>query len=510
MNIQILSQYWYLYALIGIIGIAVGILSYIKTYPPLEKGWRIVLASLRALMVLLLGILLIEPLINLYSSKIVKPQLAVIFDTSKSMGVSEDGVKRISLADSLANSALTKIKSEYIIFQFSSNLKKSSALPSQVDSTGDATSISEALQQFGQKNDIDNYGAVMLVTDGRQNLGDDPVGIASRLNMPVYTLTVGNMTEEKNLSIDNIIYPAVAYSGQDFEVTAELSAIGIKPGRSKILLKQGSNVIAEKSFDMPEQGRKVSVEFQAKAPAEGDYEYTVSTPILPDESNNIDNDRLFAMRILKSKIKIFVGVSKLNWEFKFLKQALGKFDEFQVDAVYQSAAGRFSDPGTPRGLDGLKQYDIVFIIDSSPASLRVNATDLKNYIENGGSFVYIAGNDCSTYLSQYADILPIKFQKPDIISNDFSVEPSPTQKQHAAVMLNDDPEASVQIWRSLPPLTEIVTGINPTGEVLLESHSARGAFDGLPVMIAGSLERGRSVAIMGFPVMEKLFRICKR
>ncbi|HBC47264.1 MAG TPA: hypothetical protein DCZ43_09480 [candidate division Zixibacteria bacterium] len=521
MEIQIVSHHIFWYILFTIIAAAVGIISYGQTFPPLGKLQRISLTTLRVAMVILLGIFLIEPLLNFYSSKTIKPQLAVLMDISKSMGVKGGSVSRIAEADQLTQKALDAINSERRIFNFASDIKETDGVPGESGLSGDATSISNALRDLAARKDFDNFGAIVMVTDGRQNLGEDPVETAGKLNIPVYTLTVGEQITEKNLSVDNIIYPTIAYSGAELKIETELSASGLGTGKSRLYLKLGANVISDKPFDIPEAGREIKISFNVKAPEPGNYEYTVSSPILEGESNKVDNERVFAVRVLKNKLKLFLGSSSLNWEFKFVKQSLSKFEEFDVDAVFPQAPGNFSDPGTPRGLDGLKKYDTIILVGSAPPDLRISPVDLTKYVEEGGSLIYLSGKNVANDLRLFDGILPLKPVNPVIADGEYYFEPSPTQKQHAAILIDDDPDQSIRLWHSLPPFTEIVTGIEPTGNVLLEAGSnvrdsllhakipGKPTPDARPILIVGHQGKGRVSAITGFPWWQSYFGAAK-
>lgn len=517
MEIQLISHHIFIYIILTFIAVAVGIYSYRQSFPPLKKYERVLLAGLRTVMVILLGLFLIEPILNFYSSKTIKPQLAVLMDVSKSMGIKDGATSRIAEADALTQKALGEIKDEYRIFDFATGIKEADGVPGEADLSGDATSIAGALRDLAERKDIDNFGAAMIVSDGRQNLGEDPVEAASKLNMPVYTLTLGKQVAEKNLAIDNIIYPAMAYSGAEFKVEAELSADGLTAGNSRLILKLGPNVVLDRPFDIPQEGRSVKVSFNVKAPEPGNYEYTISTPILEGESNKVDNERIFAVRVLKNKLRIFLGSSTLNWEFKFIKQALSRFEEFDVDTVYPEDAGRFSKPGTPRGLDGLKQYDVIIIVDSSPKALHIAQAELDKYVAEGGSLIYLAGKNGPNDIQQFGDILPIKAISPRITESEFYFEPSPLKKQHAAILMDENPDQSSRLWHSLPPFSDLVTGIEPTGEVLLEAGLSAG--DSLlnsklqgrptpqakPVLTVGKYDKGRVAAITGFPWWQSYF-----
>jgi hypothetical protein len=515
MEIQLTSHHIFIYVVLTLLAVAVGIYSYRRSYPPLKNHERILLAGIRTLMVILLGIFLIEPVLNFFSSKTINPQLAVLMDVSRSMGVKDGAASRITEGDQLTQKALGEIRDGYRIFDFATGIKEADGLPGEADLSGDATSISNALHDLSGRKDIDNYGAVIIVSDGRQNLGEDPVEIAGKLNMPIYTLTLGKQVAEKNLAIDNITYPAMAYSGADFKVEAELSADGLAAGKSRLILKLGPNVVLDRPFDIPREGRSVNVGFDVKAPEPGNYEYTLSTPILDGESNKVDNERIFAVRVLKNKLKIFLGSSTLNWEFKFLKQALSKFEEFDVDAVYPEDAGRFSEPGTPRGLDGLKQYDVIIMVNSSPQALHIAQAELTKYVAEGGSLIYLAGKNASNDIRQFGDILPLKAISPRIARGEYYFEPSPLKKQHAAILMTEDPDQSLRLWHSLPPFSDLLTGIEATGDVLLEAGS--GAGDSVlarsvrptpqakPVLTVGYHDRGKTAAITGFPWWQSYF-----
>jgi len=516
MEIRIISSHYFWYIIITLIGAAVGIWSYRSSFPPLGEFKRILLAAIRTAMVILIGILLIEPLLNLYSTKTIEPELAVMVDVSKSMGVKDGSASRIAQVKELVGQQLSGIKDKYSIFAFSSDIAESGNLPGEEAISGDATSIAEALTELGRRDDFDKYRAIILATDGRQNLGEDPVEEAAKLGIPVYTLTVGERIDEKNLAIDNIIYPAIAYSGVDFRAEAEVSANGLATGKSRLILRRGSSNEGDKAFDIPQENRTARVTFDIKAPDPGNYEYTLSAPIFEGESNKVDNERLFAVRVLKNKLKILLISSGLDWEYKFAKQILGQFEEFDVDAVYPEAGGRYSDPGTPQGLDGLKKYDLIFIVNSSPSELKISNVDLKKYLGDGGSLIYLAGFDAPNDIRMFEDILPIKTTGVRIQNSEYFFEPSPLRKQHAAILVDDDPDQSLRIWHSFPPFACLLDNVEPTGEVLLEAGiSARDSMlarkspaDGNiadPLLTVGKSGKGRVAAITGFPWWRSYF-----
>lgn len=505
MEILILSKHWYWFAILAVAALAIGIYSYRKSYPPLSKFWRIFLATFRGIAALLLGFLLIEPLLNAYSERTVKSRLAVLIDDTLSMGIETGGISRIAFADSLASAELSDVDYQYDVFTFSHGKSGSNDFPDVGNLSGDATSISGALKTVESSRNFHEYGAVLLVTDGGHNLGVDPVDQAANLDIPVFTFTVGEEIAESNISISDIVFPPVAYSGDKFKIEAEISGRGLGNARSRLSLNEGGKTVGNAMFEVPSEGRNIKTDFEIEAPDPGNIEYRISTPVLDNETKTEDNERIIVVRVLKSKINVFIGASSLNWEFKFIKQALNQFDEFNIDAVYPESPGRFSDPGLPRGLSGLNKYDVIIFVNCSPSDLRIPIDDLKSFLSEGRAMLYLAGSDYNSSIRRFGDLLPLEVRNASVTEGDFYFEPAPAYRQHAAISLSEIPDESDRYWNSLPPLSGMITGIKPTGEILLEGKSGSGSSGTYPVLIAGGFEKGRVISVTGFPIWKSHF-----
>ncbi|UCE66510.1 MAG: hypothetical protein JSU85_00420 [Candidatus Zixiibacteriota bacterium] len=505
MEILILSKYWYWFALLTVAALAIGVFSYRISYPPLSKFWRILLAVFRGIAALLLGFLLIEPLLNTYTERTVKSRLAVLIDDTSSMGTKTDGVSRIELADSLTSKELSDVEYRYDVFTFSHGKTESNVIPNIGDLSGDATSISGALETVESSKNFHEYGAVLLVSDGRHNLGSDPVDRAADLDIPVYTFTVGEEIAESNISISDVVFPSVAYSGDRFKIEAEISGRGLGNARSRLLVKEGAKIVESAMFDVPSEGRNVKVDFEIEAPDPGNIEYRISTPVLENETKTADNERIIVIRVLKGKINVFVGASSLNWEFKFIKQALNQFEEFNVDAVYPETPGRFAAPGIPRGLSGLNKYDVIIFANCSPADLRIVIDDLRSFLSEGKAMLYIAGSDFNSNIRRFGELLPLDVRNASIVEGEFFFEPALRYRQHAAISLSEDPDESERYWNSLPPLSAMIMGIKPIGEMFLEGRSGKGPPAVYPLLVAGKFEKGRVISITGFPIWKSHF-----
>jgi hypothetical protein len=148
---------------------------------------------------------------------------------------------------------------------------------------------------------------------------------------------------------------------------------------------------------------------------------------------------------------------------------------------------------------------VVIFVNSSPDDLRVSSPDLRSFLTAGRSLIYVAGNDFKTDLKRYNDFLPLEPGNLSSIEGEFSIEPVHKNRQHAAIVLDEDPDQSDRLWNSLPPLSELVTGLDPTGEILLEAAAVGASGSSYPVLTVGTFEKGHVAAITGFPVWRSYF-----
>ena len=94
----------FLTALILILFIALSVLLYRRTNPPLSRGLRILLTALRAVAVVALFLALSEPVLSYKREYERKPRVAILVDRSNSMDIIEETLSRSERADSLLSS----------------------------------------------------------------------------------------------------------------------------------------------------------------------------------------------------------------------------------------------------------------------------------------------------------------------------------------------------------------------------------------------------------------------
>ena len=218
-----------------------------------KKGKNLIKLLRVCSFLLILGCIF-EPLFELTLKE--KPRLLVLIDTSKSMGVGERLKK--------AGQILPEIKLKKKIYGFDTH-----AYPANKDSltaNGKLTNIGNALLQ------TPTPSAYLLLSDGINNTGPDPMEIARQKGIPIYTIGIGDSIL-KDIRISNLIYNKIVYTKDHIPIKLSLENIGYKQQNIQILLKENGRILQEKRALLPQNGMQGEIELSVTPKSAGTHFY---------------------------------------------------------------------------------------------------------------------------------------------------------------------------------------------------------------------------------------------
>ncbi|MEK9138576.1 MAG: vWA domain-containing protein, partial [Bacteroidota bacterium] len=187
--------------LLLVAAVAISYFIYRYTLPPVTPSKRILLTLLRAGALFLLLAFMFDPLLRLIFTSEERPVLAVLVDNSKSMRIADRISNRKEDLRSVFTSGILRELSghaEVRYYTFGSQLQHASA--AGIDTfplNEDATDIAAALRALSNEKEQQNIHAALLLTDGAYNLGQNPVYEAEQLGVPLYTVGIGDSSEQK-------------------------------------------------------------------------------------------------------------------------------------------------------------------------------------------------------------------------------------------------------------------------------------------------------------------------
>lgn len=357
----------------------------------------------------------------------------------------------------------------------------------------------------------DDIMGVVLLTDGRDHVGQNLSALASSLNAnqtPVYPVLIGSRYRPKDLSIVQLDHPETVYKDDHPQVKVTLSTVGFegktvdvelveedkpdaKPVRQSVLCK-GSTATVEFDLDADEIGRK---------------SYVVRTPVQEGETRDDNNSQSFSLSVVDDRAKVFLVDGEARWEFRYLDAALSRDERVDLKQILfdQPYLGVLVEPFFPRRLvipadptdlaaSPFAESDLVIVGDVSPEQFTDAAWELLlKYVSQGGTLVLSAGvrnMPLSHHSAGLEQLLPVTNLVP-VKLGDKSQETSPPFRglslaltadgeQQPMLQFAPDLAQNIAIWKGLPGQTWALLGESkPTATVWATTQLPEGRVEGL-------------------------------
>lgn len=457
--------------------------AYRRTNPPTSAALRRLLLVLRLGGITASVLFVVEPEVEWKGRSYERPRLVLLVDGSSSMkfyGRSE--TLRKLLAGPLAELG-RKADVEAFVFSGDCHPLGRKELPSLLPE-GSSTDIGGALRYL--KTLRKKPDAVVLLSDGAHNLGEDPSLPAQGLGVPVYPLGIGILRKAKNLQIADLRADPIVYLGDTLKVVAFLRAWGMEGRRVYVELVEGEEVLDRKEVKLPGDGREREVLLSARPAEPGLHTYVVRVPASEGEASGKDNSRLLRISVSDRRVHVLLLAGSPSPDLAFLRR-LWK-ENFKLDTFVLKDGGYYGGKSPPSSLEG---YDVVVLLDFPPGPLAPLSEGLHRFVRDGGGLLVLGGPRafCPSPLD---DLLPIKpSPEPLLYEGRFVPERTRSGRVHPALVLSDDPREDEEIWSELPPLLAWnLTGPPREGAQVWAVHPGTGR----PVMAFRTYGGGKVVA----------------
>lgn len=377
------------------------------------------LVSLRLAALALLGWVLIEPTWVRSVKRRIDRQIAVLWDQSASMDLTDDGQSKSRKA--IAREALEK---SGILAKLGEQLRireipfaRSPDTEGKASSGGwnMATDIAAALDGTLEQIPPDELAGAILLTDGRHNRPSHVEESARRfgiLDAPLGIVAVGSAAPPKDAAILAVRSPDAIHLGDKMRVTVDLKFDGYKGETAKLRLTRAGQTIEEKSITIPADNHREEVKF-VHLPEEGGTEgYQVEIVPLPGERFPDNNQWSFETSITEARTNVLLADDVPRWEFRYLRNLFYGRDksvhlqwlllhpdraEGQVrQEVAASASRPFGQAAATRFPENeaeWRKFDVIILGDLPPDAVSESTWAIISRCVNdrGALLVFIAG-----------------------------------------------------------------------------------------------------------------------
>lgn len=488
-------------------------LLYRSTNPPVSRGLRRLLFGLRLFALFVLLFLLLEPVVTLLIVRHERPVIAVLADDSASMSITDRAGSRRAILDSLLRSeTIGNLSSHYdLVFykfagravQFHPDREESVTAQGRVTNIGGALrAVQDSLQEL-------NLQAFVLLTDGGNNLGQEPGRVARSLKHPVFTVGIGDSTELRDAAIVKLVTNEITYTENEVSVEATIRSSGLGGMRVAVGLKDGNTILDSQYLLLSTTGGEQVVTLHYTPLTEGLHKYTVSLPVQEGEIITQNNRRDFVVRVLKSKIKVLIAAGSPGPELSFMKRALEKDKDIEVTAAVAKRGGGSYGPAFPKDWDDLKDFDAIVLLALPRHSLGRSAEMVSDFVaKEGKGLLMIPGRSSATWTkygdSPIADILPVQIApaREQFLSTPFIPLLSAEGLSHPVTRLDEDPAVNQRKWADVPPLLGAVRNCLPKAQAMIlavHPQFKMGEVE-LPFIALQRSQKGKAMVINGLPL----------
>jgi len=341
--------------------VALSVYMYRHTVPVVSRSQRYALISLRSLAFTLALLAVFEPLLTLSSSREERPAVALLIDNSLSMTHRDNAGSRDSIVRSLLwGNAFNALQSQTALqlYKFSY-----AAAPLHRDSLrmeGSSTNISSALQTVIKETPA-VLQSIILVSDGNYNAGSNPLYVAEQSRIPIYTVGVGDSSEQRDISLSRILANSIGYVDASLPIDATIKSTGVASSRVTVSLMEDGKKIDEKIVTLPSSEDGVSetpVQFSYTPKSDGVKKLTLRVSALEGEINTKNNSRSTLIKILKSKINIVVVAGSPSPDVATVMQSLNSDKNIAAQLFLQLPSGELK----PR-TDGITLSQTLLLAD---------------------------------------------------------------------------------------------------------------------------------------------------
>ncbi len=499
MNLSLdLTPNWIALCLIGG-AIAVAAWAYLTRYEALAARERGILLAARLAALTGLLIAAFAPVLSVPISGKARNRLLVLVDHSGSMTVRDasGGRTRREAADSAAAAVARSLGGRYDVRVAAFGAKlgpfaRGGAAPSPAHGDGGETALGDALHAALEQNDPDSVAALLVLSDGAVNRGEDPDRALAGA-VPAYALWTGKAEDPASVSLAGVEAPPEAVAGRSAPVAVRIRQGNRPATEGTVRLLEDGVERARARFALAGPGAGVTLSLPYTPAGAGTHFLRVVIEGVEGDPLRENKDRLIAVHARAATRQLAILASRWDWDLRSLARGAAEDTSWSV-ARFVPSAGRDVAPiaGAPMSFEQMLERASAVAIRYEARTLNPErAAILHRWVERGGgALLWIEPNGAPPAEGPLSRALGIIWRNwADAPGISASVELAPAGRTSEVALLGGDAASANAAWSALPPVAPII-GIGH-GAALTPILLGRIGEESVPLLLTGRIGGGR-------------------
>ncbi len=266
-----------------------------------------------------------------------KPIIVIAQDNSESIG---SELKDSSAYKAQISQLVSGLEGEFDLIQYSFGSEVREGI--DFSFTDKVSDLSSVLNEVYDVYSNQNLGAVILASDGIYNQGSNPIYAGTKLNVPVYTIALGDTTLKRDISVKKVFHNRIAYLGDKFSIQVDLSAQNCAGERTSLGIYKvdagGTTKIKSEAISIKNNDFFVTKEIIIDANAAGVQRYRVAVNKVSGEVTTQNNSKDIFIDVLDARQRILLLANAPHPDLSAIKQTIVKNKNYEVDIAYAGKA----------------------------------------------------------------------------------------------------------------------------------------------------------------------------
>jgi hypothetical protein len=301
---------------------------------------------------------------------------------------------------------------------------------------GVETRLGDALKQVLDQRREGPLAGIIVITDGVQNSGIEPLSIVEASEespVPLFPVGVGSNEPRRNLRIQELIAPSRVYPEDRTTITGMIQGEGFAGRTVQVQLyareadSQGAvgSLVGEEQVSFASDQEVLPVEFRIEPAEVGRLALQLRIMAPREDQYDGDNQREVEVEVVEASTRVLLIAGGASRDYQFLRNQLFRDRHASVDVWIQSAEGGISQEADrilnefPTTKEDIYNYDCIVAFDPNWEFLDARQAELlESWVaEEAGGLICVAGPihtqswSQSPELGKIRALYPVEFQR---------------------------------------------------------------------------------------------------
>lgn len=338
------------------------------------------LGILRFATVSILAFFLMKPLIKSIDHTTEKPVIVIAQDNSESLVVGKDSSFYKGQYLQELQSFVNEFGDDYEIRTYNFGDQFAEGIDSlRFDSK--LTDFSGLLDEVYTRYSGRNLGAIVIASDGLYNKGSNPIYAYKKLNVPVFTVALGDTTIQRDILLSNVVANRLAYLGNKFPIEITVEGRKAKNEIAQISISRKGTVLHSEAITFNDDRFFKTIPLTFDATETGLQKYSIQLSTIAGEITTVNNQKDVFIDVLDSRQKVLILAQSPHPDLNAIRDAITSNESYNVDVrLVKEFSGNISEYG-------------LVIFHQLPAAGNLGNSIITNAIEQNIPSLFVWGNN---------------------------------------------------------------------------------------------------------------------